>query len=186
MFHSNNKKIGAHVAGKEGIDLAIKCGIDVLHHAHGINYNQIKILNNNKTSVVATPLGGTHLTPNLPQDIFDLVRGGIDVSIATDAYLPPASYLNLDENKLYGSDVLMLISHPSMKLLFNSGYDENRCLSLLTANPAKILGLENSIGKIDIGMSADFLVCDGIPGLEIVDNKNILEVFINGKKLISR
>ncbi|MDU1202549.1 MAG: amidohydrolase family protein [Clostridiales bacterium] len=186
VFHSNNKKIGAHVAGKEGIDLAIKCGIDVLHHAHGINYNQIKILNNNKTSVVATPLGGTHLTPNLPQDIFDLVRGGIDVSIATDAYLPPASYLNLDENKLYGSDVLMLISHPSMKLLFNSGYDENRCLSLLTANPAKILGLENSIGKIDIGMSADFLVCDGIPGLEIVDNKNILEVFINGKKLISR
>lgn len=186
VFHSNNKKIGAHVAGKEGIDLAIKCGIDVLHHAHGINYNQIKILNNNKTSVVATPLGGTHLTPNLPQDIFDLVRGGIDVSIATDAYLPPASYLNLDENKLYGSDVLMLISHPSMKLLFNSGYDENRCLSLLTANPAKILGLENSIGKLDIGMSADFLVCDGIPGLEIVDNKNILEVFINGKKLISR
>lgn len=186
VFHSNNKKIGAHVAGKEGIDLAIKCGIDVLHHAHGINYNQIKILNNNKTSVVATPLGGTHLTPNLPQDIFDLVRGGIDVSIATDAYLPPASYLNLDENKLYGSDVLMLISHSSMKLLFNSGYDENRCLSLLTANPAKILGLENSIGKLDIGMSADFLVCDGIPGLEIVDNKNILEVFINGKKLISR
>ena len=186
VFHSNNKKVGAHVAGKEGIDLAIKCGIDVLHHAHGINYNQIKILNNNKTSVVATPLGGTHLTPNLPQDIFDLVRGGIDVSIATDAYLPPASYLNLDENKLYGSDVLMLISHSSMKLLFNSGYDENRCLSLLTANPAKILGLENSIGKLDIGMSADFLVCDGIPGLEIVDNKNILEVFINGKKLISR
>ena len=186
VFHSNNKKIGAHVAGKEGIDLAIKCGIDVLHHAHGINYNQIKILNNNKTSVVATPLGGTHLTPNLPQDIFDLVRGGIDVSIATDAYLPPASYLNLDENKLYGSDVLMLISHSSMKLLFNSGYDENRCLYLLTANPAKILGLENSIGKLDIGMSADFLVCDGIPGLEIVDNKNILEVFINGKKLISR
>ena len=186
VFHSNNKKIGTHVAGKEGIDLAIKCGIDVLHHAHGINYNQIKILNNNKTSVVATPLGGTHLTPNLPQDIFDLVRGGIDVSIATDAYLPPASYLNLDENKLYGSDVLMLISHSSMKLLFNSGYDENRCLSLLTANPAKILGLENSIGKLDIGMSADFLVCDGIPGLEIVDNKNILEVFINGKKLISR
>ena len=80
----------------------------------------------------------------------------------------------------------MLISHSSMKLLFNSGYDENRCLSLLTANPAKILGLENSIGKLDIGMSADFLVCDGIPGLEIVDNKNILEVFINGKKLISR
>ena len=80
----------------------------------------------------------------------------------------------------------MLLAHPSMNLLFKNGFDENICLSLLTSNPAKILGLENTVGKLDIGMSADFLVSDGIPGLDITDPNDISDVFINGKKLISR
>lgn len=185
-FHKNNKKIGAHVAGKDGINLAIECGVDVFHHAHGINYNQIKIVKEKGISIVATPLGGTHLTPNLPQDILNLVKEGINVSIATDAYLPPASHLNLEKDKLYGSEVLMFIANSSMKLLFDNGYDENICLSLLTSNPAKILGLEDSIGKLEVGMYADFLVCDGIPGLEFVDKESICDIFINGKKVISR
>lgn len=133
VFHKNGKKIGVHVAGKEGIDLALECGVDVLHHAHDI-----------------------------------------------------AEYLNLDENKLYGSEMLMFIAKPSMELLFENGFDENECLALLTYNPAKILGLENSIGKLDIGMSADFLVTDGIPGLEITKIEQILCVFVNGQKLIER
>ncbi|MDO5009709.1 MAG: amidohydrolase family protein [Intestinibacter bartlettii] len=186
VFHKNGKKIGVHVAGKEGIDLALECGVDVLHHAHDINDNQINLVKNNKTSIVATPLGGTHLTPNLPSDILKLVKKGIDISIATDAYLPPAAYLNLDENKLYGSEMLMFIAKPSMELLFENGFNENECLALLTYNPAKILGLENSIGKLDIGMSADFLVTDGIPGLEITKIEQILCVFVNGQKLIER
>ena len=80
----------------------------------------------------------------------------------------------------------MLIAQPSMKLLFENGFDENVCLSLLTSNPAKVLGVENSVGKLDIGMSADFLVADGIPGLDITNPNQISAIFINGKKLISR
>lgn len=186
IFHKKGKRIGAHVAGEEGINLALKCDVDVLHHAHGIIDEQISIVKSNNISIVVTPLGGTHLTPNLPSDILNLVKEGIEVSIATDAYLPPASHLNLDKNNLYGSDVLMFIAQPSMKLLFENGFDENVCLSLLTANPAKILGLEDAVGKLDIGMNADFLVADGVPGLEINDPNQISAIFIDGKKLISR
>ncbi|MBU5336159.1 amidohydrolase family protein [Intestinibacter bartlettii] len=157
-----------------------------MHHAHDINDAQINMVKNNKASIVATPLGGTHLTPNLPSDILNLVKKGIDVSIATDAYLPPSPYLNLYENKLYGSEILMFIAKPSMKLLFENGFNENECLALITYNPAKILGLENSIGRLDIGMSADFLVAEGVPGLEITEIEQILGVFVNGQKLIER
>ena len=80
------------------------------------------------------------------------------------------SYLQiLQIHHLNGSDSLILLAHLSMKLLFENGFDENICLSLLTSNPAKILGLENTVGKLDIGMSADFLVSDGILGLDITD-----------------
>ena len=80
----------------------------------------------------------------------------------------------------------MLIAHPSMKILFKNGFDENICLSLLTSNPDKILGLENTIGKLDICMSANFSIADGVTGLDITNPKNISDIFINGKKLISR
>lgn len=185
-YHEKGKRIGAHVGGNEGIDLAIKCGVDVIHHGHGISDEQIKKVRDNNISIVATPLGGTHLVPNLPNDILKLVSNGIDVSIATDAYLPPASHLNLDVNKLYGSDVLMLIARPAMELLFDNGFDENVCLSLLTSNPARILGLDDVVGKLDVGMDADFLVSNGVPGLEVWESDDILSVFVNGKMMISR
>ena len=80
----------------------------------------------------------------------------------------------------------MLISNPTLRLLNWFGYNENICLSLLTSNPAKILGLEDKIGKLDVGMNEDFLVCSGIPGLEITEAKEIDSLFMNGKKVISR
>lgn len=80
----------------------------------------------------------------------------------------------------------MRIAKPSMDLLYNNGYDENICLSLLTANPSNVLGLEDAVGKLDIGMDADFLVCNGIPGLEVYEACDILSVFIKGCRVISR
>ena len=74
----------------------------------------------------------------------------------------------------------------ALQVAHENGFDENVCLSLLTSNPAKVLGVENSVGKLDIGMSADFLVSDGVPGLDITNPNQISAIFINGKKLISR
>lgn len=82
--------------------------------------------------------------------------------------------------------MLMLITQPSMKLLFENGFDENACLSLLTANPAKVLSIKNSVGKFDIGMSANFLVADGVPRIEITNPNKVSSIFINGNKLIPR
>src|SRR5690625_450222 len=41
-FHRQGKKIGVHVAGEEGIDLTLRAGVDVLHHAHGITADQME------------------------------------------------------------------------------------------------------------------------------------------------
>ncbi len=80
----------------------------------------------------------------------------------------------------------MLIARPAMELLFDNGFDENVCLSLLTSNPARILGLDDVVGKLDVGMDADFLVSNGVPGLEVWESDDILSVFVNGKMMISR
>ncbi|MCM3570382.1 amidohydrolase family protein [Neobacillus mesonae] len=188
-YHQLDKRIGCHVAGKAGIQMALDAGFNVLHHAHGITEDQLNFAAKQGVKLVATPIGGTHLKPNSPEDILIAVKKGIDVSISTDAYLPPhpeASWLPFCSQSLKGPDVLMLIAQPGMKLLQKQGYGENEILALLTENPAKILKKEDHFGRLEPGLDANFIVADGVPGLEITDVEQIRKVFYRGKKVIDR
>ena len=134
-------------------------------------------------------MGGTHLIPNSPEDILKLMDHDIPVSISTDSYLPPylgTSWLPFEDQTLKGPDSLMFIAEPSMRLLKEHYYDENEILALLTANPAKILGKDHQFGRLDVGMDANFLVAEGIPGLEVTDVEQLKKVYFKGKIVIDR
>lgn len=187
-FHNLGKKIGCHVAGEEGIDLALTAGFDVLHHAHGITEEQMEKVAEKGVHIVATPIGGTHLKPNSPEEILKLVEKGITVSISTDAYLPPypnVPWLQFKDHSIIGPDSLMEIAHPSMKLL-KENFSENVILELLTANPATLLGKEKQFGRLEPGLDANFLIGEGIPGLEMTNTQQIKSVFFKGIKVIER
>lgn len=189
LFHENHKKIGVHVAGKEGIDMVLEAGIDVLHHAHGITSEQIAKAAILQKMIVTTPLGGTHLVPNSPTEVAELFEANIVTAIATDAYLPPypnVNWLPYQDCKLRGPETLMEIAHPSMKLLHDKGYNENDLLALLTINPANVLGKAQQFGSLEPGKDANFLVTSGIPGLEITDSSGIHAVYYKGKLIINR
>ncbi|WP_102348850.1 amidohydrolase family protein [Bacillus sp. Marseille-P3661] len=189
IYHGLGKQIGCHVAGEQGIDMALEAGFDVLHHAHGITTDLIRRAANKQVPIVATPMGGTHLLPNSPEEIVELVANNISVSISTDSFLPPyqgATWLPFEDQALKGPDVLMVIAHPAMQLLKEKGYDENVILALLTSNPANLLGKEHRFGRILPGLEANFLVTEGVPGLEITEITKIKKVFYKGKKVIER
>jgi imidazolonepropionase-like amidohydrolase len=73
-----------------------------------------------------------------------------------------------------------------MQLLKKHHHNDNEILALLTANPAEILGKENQFGKLEVGMEANFLVAEGIPGLEITDIEKIKKVFYKGRQVVNR
>lgn len=189
IYHGKEKQIGAHVAGEAGIEMALKANIDVLHHAHGITKQQIETAAKKGTKIVATPLGGTHVRPNSPDEIVELIQANIPVSIATDGYLPPypnTDWLSLKEKQLYGPEVLLEIASLTMKKLKLLGYNENDILALLTINPAKILGREALMGSLEIGKDANFIISNKIPGLEFTNMNEIDSVFFQGKEVIKR
>lgn len=80
----------------------------------------------------------------------------------------------------------MIISKPVIDKLIGSGYDENEALSLITLNAAKVLGIEEKIGSLEIGKDADFIVSSGIPVVEFSDASNIKRVYLKGKCSINR
>lgn len=189
IFHKKGKKIGCHVAGEEGIEMAINSKMDIIHHGHGINDKLINKVKSSNIIIVVTPLGGTHLIPNSPEEIVQLVRAGIIVAISTDGYLPPDNslpWLNFNDELPKGPEILTKLANPAMEILRSIGVDENDILSLITLNGAKVLGLEENIGSIEIGKRANFLAAKGVPGLEITDIDDILKVYYKGKCIIDR
>ena len=189
MFHDKSKRIGCHVAGKEAIKMALKAGFDVIHHGHEITDEEIKYASNSNILIVATPLGGTHLIPNSPDDIYKLISNNVLVAIATDAYLPPyqgVSWLDFKDTNPKGSPELMVISKPTMVKLIENGYDENEALALITLNAAKVLGTDKNTGSLEIGKDADFIVSDGVPGIDVTGEDKIERVYLKGKCLIKK
>ena len=185
-YHRQGKRVGVHVGGRQGIQMALDCKVDVLHHAHGITPAQMRQAALQGAMVVATPLGGTHLFPNQPEEILSLLEAGVEVAIATDAYLPPSEGLGLSPKKLYGTESLMLLAQPAMVLLREKGWSENDCLRLLTATPAKVMGCKNRFGQLLPGMEATFLAARGVPGLEVTKPEDIRAVYHCGKAVIQR
>ncbi|ALX47787.1 amidohydrolase family protein [Lentibacillus amyloliquefaciens] len=184
IYHNEDKQIGVHVAGETAIQMALDAGIDILHHAHGIRNKQIDQAAKQNICIIATPLGGTHLQPNSPENIHNLMSNNIPVSIATDAYLPPypnIPWLDVDNQTLYGPDSLMPIAHPTMEHLKANGYNENDILALLTKNSATILGKERQFGSLAEGLDANLIVTGGVPGLEITNVSEIKNVFFRGE-----
>lgn len=61
------------------------------------------------------------------------------------------------------------------------GLDKEQALSAITLNAAKIMGLEQSIGSLEEGKMASFVICSG----DLLDMKesSIESVVINGKKV---
>ena len=51
----------------------------------------------------------------------------------------------------------------------------------ITINPAKMLGLEDRIGSVEVGKDADFLITSGDP-IQDFARKVIERVFINGEE----
>lgn len=189
IFHKSGKKIGVHVAGTEAIDMCLEAGVDVLHHAHGMTESQMRTAQRQGTRMVATPLGGTHLEPNSPDHIAQMTETGLNVSIATDAYLPPHPnqyWLPFKRDELIGPDQFMRIAQPAMRKLAETGHEENDILALITANPAGIMNKENQFGRLDIGLDANFLAATGIPGLEIADAEEIKRVYYRGELVVER
>tara|TARA_E500000075_G_scaffold125303_1_gene129003 strand:- start:622 stop:942 length:321 start_codon:yes stop_codon:yes gene_type:complete len=61
------------------------------------------------------------------------------------------------------------------------GIDKEIALSLITLNPAKILGIDKDIGTLEVGKSATLFVSSG-DALDIISN-DVKHAFISGRNL---
>ena len=86
-----------------------------------------------------------------------------------------------------GMDVCLMTDHPVIPVHYlpicagiavKHGMREDKALESITINPAKVLGISDRVGSIEIGKDADIVIWDNNP-LEI--QSNVLYTIIDGK-----
>lgn len=95
------------------------------------------------------------------KSVVKAVQAGLTVSITSDHHVTPMKYL-----PVYAA------------LAVREGLSPEDALKVMTINPARILGIDNRLGSIEVGKDADIVVWSGDP---LDARSHADQVFIGGQ-----
>jgi imidazolonepropionase-like amidohydrolase len=151
------------------LDFVKEFNFDIVIVGGSDSWQIADLLKQNNVSVILNP---THNLPTLADD-------DIDQPFKTPAILQKAGVLftiNDDDAQTRGRN-----------LAFNAGtaaaygLTKEEALQAITLNAAKILGVSDKSGSIEIGKDANIIICEG----DILDMKTsiVTDAFIQGRKI---
>ncbi len=175
--HGVGLKAMAHAHGARGIEAAVNAGVDSIEHGTYADAKDIALMKAKGTYYVATlmayeglklHIGKNFYTPNVEAKALQTMqvvgkglaaayKAGVNIALGTDAAVYPHGR-NAEELNL---------------MVTEGGMSPKDALTAATKGGAKLLGLENETGTLDVGKSADLIAVDGDPQ---TDPKAVLKI----------
>lgn len=182
--HSLGLKVMAHAHGARGIESAAAAGIDSIEHGTFADDAALKVMKAKGTYLVPTlmafegvreRLGKGVYTPVVEEKIrMTLGRVGQAVTRAKELGVPVA----------FGTDA-GVFEHgrngQEFALLVKAGLTPREALASATTVAAKALAMEDEIGRIAPGMSADMIAVDGDPLADVTVLEDVDWVMVRGR-----
>ena len=182
--HSLGLKVMAHAHGARGIESASAAGIDSIEHGTFADEAALKVMKAKGTVLVPTlmalegvraRLGKGIYTPTVEVKAKQAVEAagrqvrrakamGVTIAFGTDA--------GVFEHGSNGGEFALLV---------NAGMTPTEALASATTIAAKTLGLENEIGRIAVGYSADLVAVKGNPLNDIRTLEKAEWVMVRGR-----
>lgn len=170
--HKAGVRTSAHAQGLEGVKNALRAGIDSIEHGMHLDEEAIELMLKRKVFYVPTISAGSHMIARgveagIPAFMVEQSKAhrerrlasvgmareaGVCIAMGTDAGTP---------FNFHGMNAFELSE------LVKVGFSPHEALVSATRNGAKLLGLEDKIGTIAPGMTADFLVLEEDPATDI-------------------
>ncbi len=144
--------------------------------AHGVELNEAEIarLADSKVAIAHNPISNLKLASGIAP-VVQLQKAGVPVGIATDSV---ASNNNLDMFEEGRTAALL----QKMKSGDASQFPIETALKALTIEGAKVLGMEDEIGSLEIGKQADFLVIQPQGKIHLQPQENMLSHLVYAVK----
>ncbi len=144
--------------------------------AHGVELNEAEItrLADSQVAIAHNPISNLKLASGIAP-VVQLQRAGVPVGIATDSV---ASNNNLDMFEEGRTSALL----QKMKSGDASQFPIETALKALTIEGAKVLGMEDEIGSLEVGKQADFLVIQPQGKIHLQPQENMLSHLVYAVK----
>ncbi len=172
--HVLGLKVAAHAHGARGIEAAARAGVDTIEHGTYLDKQAANAMKANGTVLVPTLMAFKGISERLGKGVYTPVvenkvravsdaaklfmgrayRWGVPIAFGTDAGV-------FEHGRNAGEFALMV----------GQGMNAREVLASATTGAAKVLDMENEIGRIVTGYSADLIAVDGNP----LDDVTVLE-----------
>ncbi|MGA2415042.1 MAG: amidohydrolase family protein [Candidatus Sulfotelmatobacter sp.] len=180
--HRAGKPVFAHPSNAEGLEVAIRSGVDVLAHTAPMSGDW--------TPAFVERLKGAHLALIPTLTLFDVEAKKAKVSPEeNETWIQQAvqelrAYSDAGGQVLFGTDV-GYIDHfdtaEEFTLMARAGMNFQQILASLTTNPAARFGYSGRSGRIAKGMEADLVLLDGDPAGDVTAFSKVDRVIRQGK-----
>ncbi|GMA45971.1 metal-dependent hydrolase family protein [Tetragenococcus muriaticus] len=185
--HHKGRTANAHAQGTEGIQNALRAGVDSIEHAVYLDEETIAMFLQRGTYIVPTlaaPWAMIQEANQLPefmvrkslelseahsQSIGNAAQAGVPLAMGTDS---GTAFNNFDQN-----------SSIEMELMVNAGVTNLQALQAATINAANLLQIEKQTGTIEADKLADFIILDDNPLENIKALQAEKSVYKKGKKV---
>jgi len=164
--HQLGRKVRAHAHGLDGINAALRAGVDSIEHGSYLDASSIKLFRQTGARLCPTLLAGDfvfreaqagRLLPN--QAAKALQVGPMMVDAASRARAGGVKFCFATDTGVsaHGDNA------QEFALLVRAGFTPLQAIQLATTEGAASLGLENRIGRIASGMEGDIIAVKGDP-----------------------
>ena len=185
--HALGVKVAAHAHGVDGINAALRAGVDSIDHGTFLDEDSVKLFRETGAYWVPTLLPGAILpgqmegnpffTPEIQQKValatsasdegFRLAyRRGVRIAFGTDSGVTP-----------HGDNAL------EFALMVDRGMSEADAIRSATVVTAELLGVSEELGTLEAGKIADLVAVSGNP-LEDITELERVQVVIKGGEVI--
>jgi imidazolonepropionase-like amidohydrolase len=165
--HSLGKKVAAHAHGADGINAALRAGVNSIEHGSYLDDESVRLFNKTGAYLVPTLLAGVAVIEGLstsntmPPAIVDKARR---VAPIVEASFKRA--LNGNVKIAFGTDCGVGKHGDNARefqIMVQYGMKNEAALRSATVNAADLLGMYDKIGSIEVGKIADIIAIDGNP-----------------------
>jgi len=183
--HSLGMKVAAHAHGPRGIEGAANAGIDSIEHCTFADDKSIAAMKANGTACVPTLLAFVGVKEGLGKGVYtDAVETKIRQTLDSLGKAPTAMR-KAGVPIVFGTDSGVTAHGRNAEefalMIEYIGMTPREALASATTDAAQLMGLENEIGKIAIGYSADIIAVDNDPLTDIKTLENVTWVMARGR-----
>lgn len=182
--HSLGLKVMAHAHGARGIEAAARAGIDSIEHGTYIDEAAARAMRESGTVLIPTLMAFQGISERLGKGVYTPTVETKVRAVADKAKVFMGQAMKWNVPIAFGTDA-GVFEHgrnaQEFRLMRAQGMTDRQALAAATTVAAEVLGLQNEIGRIAPGYSADIIAVDGDPTQDVAVLEEVDWVLARGR-----